>query len=475
MSMFKENIPDRLLDDLSRLNWYRHGIYRDNVLFRSGFIPFLGDEWFTKEGVEKGINHQIGLGEQAFLVEEETDELTEMMYRKIDANFLGEYIRNYDEDNENIIKISEQIMSKDFVNMTDKELKISLEHFFDESKKLYHWLWSMEFLNTALDRYLRERIRLWKPDWDEEEINDFIILISYTPHKIAFQREKEDILRGEKFKDIYQKYSWISMNVWDGRPFSPEEYKERAAKILADKENIRRVQGEYDAHARKAQEVMQNINNNEIKEILSITQRLIFLKTERIDFFSRSWSIMMPLIDEVCKRLGISYTELLKLTQPEILDSLEAGKLVFEDFTSRDKYTILRLNNEMHHFCGDAHDKIEEVLFGEDFSHIKEIRGNTAYKGVVIGKAKVLMNDRELHKLEKGDIMICNITNPNYDLAFEKIKGLVTDDGGLLCHSAIMAREFKIPCVVGTKIATRVFKDDDLLELDAEKGIIRKI
>ena len=66
--------------------------------------------------------------------------------------------------------------------------------------------------------------------------------------------------------------------------------------------------------------------------------------------------------------------------------------------------------------------------------------------------------------MEKGDILISNLTNPNYNPAFEKINAVVTDEGGILCHSAIMAREFHLPCVVGTKIATKVLKTGDLVE-----------
>jgi len=54
-------------------------------------------------------------------------------------------------------------------------------------------------------------------------------------------------------------------------------------------------------------------------------------------------------------------------------------------------------------------------------------------------------------------------------------KAIVTDEGGLSCHAAIVARELGVPCIVGTKIATKVFKDGDLVEVDADKGIVRKI
>ena len=60
-------------------------------------------------------------------------------------------------------------------------------------------------------------------------------------------------------------------------------------------------------------------------------------------------------------------------------------------------------------------------------------------------------------------------------ILMKKAAAFVTDGGGILCHAAIMARELKKPCVIGTKIATQVLKDGDLVEVDADKGIVRKI
>ena len=76
-------------------------------------------------------------------------------------------------------------------------------------------------------------------------------------------------------------------------------------------------------------------------------------------------------------------------------------------------------------------------------------------------------------KMEKGNIMVAHTTFPALIPAMKKAAAIVTDDGGITCHAAIVARELKIPCVVGTKIATQVLKDGDLVEVDADKGIVK--
>jgi pyruvate,water dikinase len=64
------------------------------------------------------------------------------------------------------------------------------------------------------------------------------------------------------------------------------------------------------------------------------------------------------------------------------------------------------------------------------------------------------------------------MTDPRYVPLMKKAGAIVTDAGGVLCHAAIVSRELKIPCVVGTKFATQVCKDGDVVEVDAERGIV---
>lgn len=106
---------------------------------------------------------------------------------------------------------------------------------------------------------------------------------------------------------------------------------------------------------------------------------------------------------------------------------------------------------------------------------IKEIKGNIAFKGKVSGFVKVLLNYKDSQKIKKGDILVATMTTPDYISAMEKASAFITDEGGITCHAAIIAREFRVPCIVNTQIATKVFKDNDFVEVDANKGIIRII
>ena len=106
---------------------------------------------------------------------------------------------------------------------------------------------------------------------------------------------------------------------------------------------------------------------------------------------------------------------------------------------------------------------------------VTEIRGKTAFVGKAKGIIRVLKNHKEVAKVKEGDIIVVNMTTPDFIFAMEKAAAFITDEGGITCHASIIAREMRKPCIIGTGVATKVLKDGDIAEVDATKGIIRLI
>ncbi len=95
--------------------------------------------------------------------------------------------------------------------------------------------------------------------------------------------------------------------------------------------------------------------------------------------------------------------------------------------------------------------------------------------GKATGIVRILKNAKESHKLKENEILVTSMTTPDYIMAIKKASAIVTDEGGITCHAAIVSREFGIPCIVGTHIATKVLKDGDKVMVDATKGIVEKV
>jgi pyruvate, water dikinase len=106
--------------------------------------------------------------------------------------------------------------------------------------------------------------------------------------------------------------------------------------------------------------------------------------------------------------------------------------------------------------------KNEEVL----------LEGLPASPGIISGIAKVVPNIDDITKINKGDLLITNMTSPSWVPVMKKVSGIITNEGGRTCHAAIISRELGIPCVVGTEKATETIKDGDKITIDGYSGKI---
>ena len=114
-----------------------------------------------------------------------------------------------------------------------------------------------------------------------------------------------------------------------------------------------------------------------------------------------------------------------------------------------------------------------ELVDSLEQSSSKEIRGAIAQKGVIRGVVRLVFTGKDMSKVQDGDILVSPMTRPEFLPAMKRAAAFVTDEGGITCHAAIVAREMKKPCVIGTKTATSILKDGDQVEVDAEKGVVK--
>ena len=124
-------------------------------------------------------------------------------------------------------------------------------------------------------------------------------------------------------------------------------------------------------------------------------------------------------------------------------------------------------------FVGEAVKEIEKLVFGNRGQN--SIKGQTAFAGKAVGTVRIILDPAKADNFKAGDILVAGMTRPDYLSLMKQASAFVTDGGGILCHAAIVAREMKKPCVIVTQIATKVLRDGDMVEVDAEKGLVRII
>ena len=165
----------------------------------------------------------------------------------------------------------------------------------------------------------------------------------------------------------------------------------------------------------------------------------------------------------------------------ELLDLFDGKKPAKEVIAKRKKcYALGKCDKGITRFSFEESLELAKLFTSE--SAKETVTGIIACVGKAVGKVVIapMLNDPEkiadvIKKMNQGDVLVAHSTTPELLLLCHKAIAIVADQGGMLSHAAIVSRELGIPCVIGTGDATLVFKDGDLVEVDADNGIVRKI
>jgi phosphohistidine swiveling domain-containing protein len=166
--------------------------------------------------------------------------------------------------------------------------------------------------------------------------------------------------------------------------------------------------------------------------------------------------------------------ELTCLTQLEFERYLREQQLPnVMTLTERFKASALWFDHgKLEIFLESKVDELEASMLKAQTRGASELRGIVGYPGNVKGVVRVVDDPYNPGEFNNGDILVTGMTRPEFLPLMQKASAIVTDAGGILCHAAISARELKVPCIVGTEIATKVLKNGEVVIVDANMGVI---
>jgi phosphohistidine swiveling domain-containing protein len=218
-------------------------------------------------------------------------------------------------------------------------------------------------------------------------------------------------------------------------------------------------------------------SKKEIKKLIKFTTLCMHLRDFRRDYFSMCGTVMFNLAYEYFKRKGFTPNDCVHSYYTDYKSGFVDSKKYLNEIEKRKKGMIMYVES------GSLKTKIEfgeyqtlrkKVLgniYGSEMCSI--VKGTVACKGFITGKVCVVSGINEFNKFKSGEILVTSMTRPEFVPIMKKAKAIITDEGGITCHAAIVSRELNIPCIIGTNNATRILKDGDFVEVDAEKGIIK--
>ena len=292
--------------------------------------------------------------------------------------------------------------------------------------------------------------------------------------KIKSNPREEKILIERHQKDWF----WIRNNYVKDHIVELEEFKNQLEqyKTLDIAKRIKEIKSFAVKHKTDKEALMTKINiPKELRTLLAITDDFNAWQDERKKGTFWATHYFSLLLTEFSKRTEYSL-EQLKYAFPPEMGAILAGQIPSHELDKRIEYCMILWILDHYDVTTDLAliEKLDRIGTGKA-TQTKELKGFTASRGKVTGTVKIIESVEETHKITENDILVAVMTRPDYVPAMRKASAFVTDEGGVTCHAAIVAREMNKPCVIGTKIATKVLKDGDKVEVDATKGIVRII
>lgn len=388
-------------------------------------------------------------------------------------------------------KAGERLRKLNFAQMSDNEL-------LNEFKKILPLQSQVRILGITLNglvidgrnhlsNKIRHELKAYIP---EDKFDEYWSLLTQVT-KLSF-RQKKDIAIArlatytkklssdamqKRLKNIYERYCWLDY-MYQGPAISFEQFEKELEVVRNVTVHLNPV-SDIAALKKKQEQLMRKLRfNQRARFLVGLAQQVIWQKGYRKDVEYHGFWSYEPLFRELARRKGESdWKTLLFLFPWELEGFIIKGLPSTSELKQRRKFSVfITTETQTQLITGEKAERFYKTLnLEKDLSKITATQGQCAFGGKAIGIVKIVQIPEDMSKMEIGNILVSQATSPDLIPAMRKAAAIVTNTGGLIAHAAITARELKIPCVVGTVNATAIFKDGDRIEVDATKGIVRKI
>lgn len=429
-------------------------------------------------------NHEF----QWCTLEKENEEIGLFLVGKFkDKRFSKKYAEDYRKFDKKAIKELNTLDKKGFLKLADKALFKALEKATDIYIKNFDFGFIIEPMDFVLPNLLEKA--LMKQDYTNAEIADMMSIADTTFLNVEMQKmiaiaKKPKTSQASLLKKHAYEYRWIQTAHMGRRdiPFHSfelrlEDLKKKSAKELK-KELNHLANIEKSAEQKKSSLLKRKPVDKLTKQLLDIISLITPFHDRRKEIFMRSIYTADSAREEIAKRFGYTREELSVFEVGEI-KKLESGGKLDKDYSHELTKTGLfyanTKNNTWKYIIGKEAEEFAKKELSLDLSNISELKGAIASLGKAQGKVKIINGIKDMAKMEQGDILVTSVTRPEFVSIMKRAAAIITDEGGVTCHAAIVSRELGIPCIIGTKIASSVLKDGDLVDVDANNGIVRII
>lgn len=448
------------------VHYYQGSIYKQLGLIQlEGKMMFLGANYYQWiedwTPIEEMVRKQLEKKDTSFL---------EKAFRLIQT------IINHHEE------LGKKIREINLRKLSQKEIALLLGEFIQSSQEMVAcWVLVFQF-EPGIENFLKDKAgKLGIPFTDifalitpprevllvqqeklfqeiKSEIDHLLPQIP-TRNRVKFlQKEVPHIY--EKIEHYLREFSWVGTHSYRGEGITEESLFNRLR--------------EKNKGVSKKEKPKLGIPA-EIEQAVRVGSELCYYRLQIAEYYDKVAYAYRPFLTTIAHGMEINYDDILWYTYNELAAAIQKGPANKPELEERKRLSGVVIEKERERVLIGKECAAEIAKYEEKITQTDTVKGLIAFKGKVSGRVKLLAVPQDIAKVQEGDIIIAPETTPDFIAAMRKAAAFVTDIGGITSHAAIVARELKKPCIVGTKIATRLFKDGDMVEVDAERGIIRRV
>ncbi|NQU97980.1 hypothetical protein HQ533_00795 [Candidatus Woesearchaeota archaeon] len=415
--------------------------------------------------------------------------------RKIGRFFLDKknipwLLENYDKIMAELNVYLNKIEKIDFSEMTKVEIKKHYKEFIGLRNKTLSWYRGTRHeAEYFIEKIIRDEIAK-----HYENVDEVFSIITASPYPDPIGEEQADWLKllekeatKEDFQKHIRKYSMFYTNIFSKEELYAtikERYEKNKLKIAKIKREKQESEKKRKKLAEKQKEILSKINSKDVEDYLVIFHRFGEYRFRLKPGYAGIEALSLDMLTRVADLANMSLHDFFDLmTVKESLEFLKTGALPDNKVLEDRKIARVHLIRDKKQYTlqgQEAIDFLNKTIFKID-TNITEFKGTPACPGKVVGKVKLVLSNtmeevnKALEEFEEGQILVTHNTQPNMVPLMTKAAAIVTAQGGITSHSAVVAREFQIPCVVGIESVTMFLKEGDMIEVDAEKGLVKKL
>ncbi|HLC47811.1 MAG TPA: PEP-utilizing enzyme [Candidatus Norongarragalinales archaeon] len=440
-------------------------------------------------------------------------EVFEYIFNKGGIKKIG---RKVDEGCRKILEISGRLKGANFRLMPVRKLISLYAEYEKEMNELNDWgtlYGAMEFGEEVLStKGLKEQLAFLAKKHSVKEAPEHAMAVLMAPRKGAFMRKmKSDVLKlglkiskrrlpklfsgdasaiekrllgypeilGEVEK-LRKDYEWINYG-YQGPLMGLDYFISQVKQVLQG--DVERELSQFESEFARLNEAQMRLERRfhiggALRRRFEVLRELSYQKFYRKEAQFLAFHAVEGLQMEIARRLGLSLQQLRYFAFDEVMAALRGSTGLNANLANeRMKLCIYYFKDGKHRVISgrEALRWMRYLPKRKEIAKTDELRGDCASPGKVQGRVRIVMNAKDIVKVQRGDVLVSFSTNPQMVPGMRKAGAIVTDQGGVTCHAAIVSRELKIPCVIGTKVASRVLRDGDRVVVDATNGIVKKI